>query len=63
MKTPRHLPNFPALPVNFCGLRVRRSYDWVSNPSEDGMHVEQRTAFLSVDPVNFNLGVETGTSL
>ena len=56
MKTPRRLPNFPAPPANFCDLRVRCGYDWVSNPNEDGMHVEQRTAFLSMDPVDFNLG-------
>ena len=56
METPRRLPNFPAPPPNFFGLRVRRDYDLVSNPSEDGMHAEQRAAFLGVDPMDFTLG-------
>lgn len=56
METPRRLPNFPAPPTNIFGLRVRRDYDLVSNPSEDGMHAEQRAAFLGVDPMDFTLG-------
>ena len=56
LETPRRLPNFPAPPPNFFGLRVRRDYDLVSNPSEDGMHAEQRAAFLGVDPMDFTLG-------
>ncbi|KAH0838729.1 hypothetical protein J3R83DRAFT_7083 [Lanmaoa asiatica] len=56
METPRRLPNFPTPPTNIFGLRVRRDYDLVSNPSEDGMHAEQRAAFLGVDPVEFTLG-------
>ena len=56
METPRRLPNFPAPPTNIFGLRVRRDYDLVSNPSEDGMHAEQRAAFLGVDPLDFTLG-------
>lgn len=55
-ETPRRLPNFPAPPSNIFGVRVRRDYDLVSNPSEDGMHAEQRAAFLGVDPVEFTLG-------
>jgi hypothetical protein len=56
LETPRRLPNFPAPPTNFFDLRVRRDYDLVSNPSEDGMHAEQRAAFLGVDPMDFTLG-------
>lgn len=56
IETPRRLPNFPAPPTDIFGLRVRRDYDLVSNPSEDGMHAEQRAAFLGVDPVDFTLG-------
>ncbi|KAG6373108.1 hypothetical protein JVT61DRAFT_6710 [Boletus reticuloceps] len=50
METPRRLPNFPAPPTSILGLRVRRDFDLVSNPSEDEMHAEQRAAFLGVDP-------------
>ncbi|KAF8139758.1 hypothetical protein EV363DRAFT_1497627 [Boletus edulis] len=56
METPRRLPNFPAPPTSILGLRVRRDFDLVSNPSEDEMHAEQRAAFLGVDPVDFTLG-------
>ena len=56
METPRRLPNFPAPPNTIYGLRVRRDYDLVSNPSEDGMHAEQRAAFLGLDPIDFTLG-------
>ena len=56
IETPRRLPNFPAPPKKFFGLRVRRDFDLVSNPSEDGMHAEQRAAFLGIDPIDFTLG-------
>ena len=56
LETPRRLPNFPAPPNNIFSLRVRRDYDLVSNPSEDGMHAEQRAAFLGLDPMDFTLG-------
>lgn len=58
-ETPRRLPNFPVPPTNVFGLRIRRDYDLVSNPSEDGMHAEERAAFLGLDPVDFTLGLSS----
>ncbi|KIJ60084.1 hypothetical protein HYDPIDRAFT_99380 [Hydnomerulius pinastri MD-312] len=56
IETPRRIPNFPAPPTNIFGMPLRSDYDLVSNPSEDGMHAEQRAAFLGVDPLDFPLG-------
>ncbi|KIJ08619.1 hypothetical protein PAXINDRAFT_172862 [Paxillus involutus ATCC 200175] len=56
IETPRRLPNFPVPPTNVFGMPIRRDYDLVSNPSEDGLHAEQRAAFLGVDPLDFPLG-------
>lgn len=55
-ETPRRLPNFPVPPNSLFSLRVRRDYDLVSNPSEDGMHAQQRAAFLGLDSIDFTLG-------
>ncbi|KAF9229826.1 hypothetical protein BS17DRAFT_771977 [Gyrodon lividus] len=56
IETPRRLPNFPAPPTNVFGMPLRHDYDLVSNPSEDGLHAEQRAAFLGVHPLDFPLG-------
>ncbi|KAF9242374.1 hypothetical protein BU15DRAFT_86932 [Melanogaster broomeanus] len=61
IETPRRLPNFPAPPTSVFGIPLRRDYDSISNPSEDGLHVEQRATFLGTDLLDFPLG-PTSTS-
>ncbi|KAL4069243.1 hypothetical protein J3A83DRAFT_4096297 [Scleroderma citrinum] len=55
IETPRRLPNFPVPPTSVFGVPLCNDYDFVSNPSEEGLHAERRESFLGVDPLDFAL--------
>ncbi|KAI6153142.1 hypothetical protein BKA82DRAFT_4442099 [Pisolithus tinctorius] len=52
IETPRRLPNFPAPPTGVFGVSLRGDYDFVSNPSEEGLNAERRESFLGIDPLD-----------
>ena len=55
IETPRRLPNFPAPPTSVFGVPLCGDFDFISNPSEEGLSAERRESFLGVDPVDFAL--------
>jgi len=55
IETPRRLPNFPAPPTSVFGVPLCSDFDFISNPSEEGLNAERRESFLGVDPVDFAL--------
>ncbi|KAG6334085.1 hypothetical protein ID866_5001 [Astraeus odoratus] len=55
IETPRRLPNFPAPPTSVFGVPLRGDYDFISNPSEEGLPAQRRESFLGIDPFDFAL--------
>ena len=55
IETHRRLPNFLAPPTSMFGAPLCDDFDFISNPSEEGLNAERRESFLGADPMDFTL--------